>query len=207
LGLLGAPFQSAYFFVTLHVIIVARTDLFYLVCDWQEAIDALRARRDWRLFWDALVEEGATELRCVLPFAELANVTYDLSIGETARGAVDFWASIADKLAPEVRRETEAYLTSVIPLTRLPDELGAISGITDPEFDVWTSLSPPTIERLVTQGESIDWAALEACAGDARIENAHVPDFDCFEGLLRGYHEFHRHCQRRHAGLLVLASF
>src|SRR5262245_19087147 len=122
---------------------MARTDLFHLICQWEPTVAHMTRHRSWQTFWDAIEEESPTELCCRLPFAELARVTYDLSIGETARGAAWFYQALGERLDSEAREAWGSYLAWFLPLDGcLPNELGDEVGVVDRDHLVWLSMAP-----------------------------------------------------------------
>jgi hypothetical protein len=184
---------------------MARTDLFHLICRWEPAVEHLMRHPSWQTFWDAIEEAGSTELRCRLPFAELARVSYDLSVGETARGAASFYETLDARLAPEAREAWGSYLAWFLPLAaRLPDELGDATGVGDPDYQVWLSIAPRTVATLVGQAASLDWDCLRAAGEVIKQDDGHIPDFDSFEGLLMGYGALLKRAHRSGAGLVTL---
>ena len=163
--------------------------------------------RSWQTFWDAIEEESPTELCCRLPFAELARVTYDLSVGETARGAASFYEALGERLASEARKAWGSYLAWFLPLGRhLPNELGDAAGVVDPDYQVWLSMAPQTVAALDCQAASLDWDGLRAAGEEIRLDDRHIPDFYSFEGLLLGYGGLLRRAHRAGGGLLTLVS-
>lgn len=186
---------------------MARTDLYYFICEWDQSVRALSSARSWRLFWEALVEEGPLKLRSNLPFAELATVTYDLSVREAARGAACFYDSLSEALTAETQSVWGPHLEWFLPITELPNELGELTGVADRDREVWMSLSPRVVEQLVNDAASLDWQELIRAGKTLRVEDDYIPDLDSFEGLVRGYHEMFRRCLKTNAGVVVLAHF